>query len=396
MGRNQDRFTQHSPQRSQRLVDGPPRVRLPASAPELREQRILVLHEREPAAGSDEGTGPRFDRDVESAARSVARALAARGHFVEVQSLDSDGDDISSLIGQLQKDPPDLVFNLIESPGTGARHEVLLPSLLEMLAIPYTGSTSLTLGLCSRPLQTRQLLRGSGLTLPPWVVLDAEPSAAAAIKACAELVYPLQIKRMGEPLLGGPARECVTVHSADELAAQVERLRDRRKQPLLVEQLLAGRDLQVWMLGSEPMRILPIQEPASGPPLPERLRIVPPSQPPLPPGVQRTPTTAGLSRHLRERIEQLAYQCFQALELCDHGRCHLRLTADGKLYVLDVYPSCDLAEGSDLAQVGQLAGLPYDAVIEQIAISALQRNARLGKRAPDLAFADPPASELAG
>src|SRR3954467_10785515 len=113
--------------------------------PELRERRILVLHNRdfEPDGLVDDPDAV-SRADVESSARDVARALVSRGHFVEVQAIDSD--DLGDLLRQLKADPPDPVFNLIESLGADARHEVLVPSLLELLGVPYTGSAPLTLG----------------------------------------------------------------------------------------------------------------------------------------------------------------------------------------------------------------------------------------------------------
>src|ERR1700712_3222744 len=112
--------------------------------PKLLERRILVLHNRDfEAAQVNDDLDVLSRADVENSARDVARALCARGPFVEVQSIDSG--DIGDLLRQLKQDPPDLVFNLIESLDADSRNEVLLPTLLEMLGIPYTGSSPVTL-----------------------------------------------------------------------------------------------------------------------------------------------------------------------------------------------------------------------------------------------------------
>src|SRR5262249_38087140 len=114
-----------------------------------RELRILVLHNKdfdtsEGAAANDPDVVSRAD--VANAARDVARALVARGHFVEVHGIDSG--DLGALLERLRADRPDLVFNLCESLGTDARHEIVVPSLLDLMQIPYTGSGPATLCLC--------------------------------------------------------------------------------------------------------------------------------------------------------------------------------------------------------------------------------------------------------
>jgi hypothetical protein len=81
-----------------------------------------------------------------------------------------------------------------------------------------------------------------------------------------------------------------------------------------------------------------------------------------------------MSKTVRQHVEHVATQCFEALELSDYGRCDIRLAADGTPYVIDVNPNCDLADGAGYARAGLLVGLPYDLLIEQIAISALKRN----------------------
>src|SRR5262249_38378771 len=83
---------------------------------------------------------------VEQAARSVEEGVRACGHLTELVGIA--GPDIAGLIERLRAHPPDLVFNLCESLCRDTRNELLLPALLEMFRIAYTGPGPLTIASC--------------------------------------------------------------------------------------------------------------------------------------------------------------------------------------------------------------------------------------------------------
>ncbi len=345
--------------------------------PKLLERRILVLHNRdfEPDGVSDD-PDVISRADVANSAQDVARALCSRGHFVEVQSIDSS--DIGDLLRQLKQDPPDLVFNLIESLDADSRNEVLVPTLLDLIGVPYTGSSSLTLGLCGRKQHTKQILRGAGISTPEAALLPAEPQTRTAdLQRVSGIGYPMFVKLAQEDAsLGISASSIVTTD--DELVRQVESLRDKYHQPILVEKYIAGRELYVGLLGSSPARTLPVQEhdfSALPPGLPHIISYSAKWDPSAPEYHIRSERAAPMPKPVLKRVEQVARQCFQALEVWDYGRCDIRLASDGTPYVIDVNPNCDLADGAGYARAGQLLDLPYDVLIEQIAVSALKRSA---------------------
>lgn len=351
---------------------------------DLHERRILVLHNRDfqPSDGADD-----LDiisrADVESSARDVTRALCSRGHFVEVQGVDRD--DLPDLLRQLKQDPPDLIFNLVESLAADARHEIFMPSLLDLLGIPYTGSSALTLGICGRKQYAGQLLSAAGLSTPPSGLLPAAPQPRAAdLKAVAHLHYPLFVKLAQEDASLGISAASI-VNNDSELLNQVEALRDKYHQPILVEKFIEGRELHVAFLGGEPMRLLPVQE--------LDFSILPPGLPHIitydskwnRSSVEyktRTERAAPMPQAVLARVEQLAQESFQLLAVSDYGRCDIRLSKDGTPYIIDVNPNCDLADGAGYARAGLLGGLSYELLIEQIAISALLRNAHARVQPP--------------
>ncbi len=357
---------------------------------ELRELRILVLHNRdfetEPDAAAEPGLEDRprdlemvSRADVANVAQTITRALVTRGHFVEVQGIDRE--DIGDLIVQLRKDPPDLVFNLCETLLGEARHEAFLPALLDLLDVPYTGSGALCLSLCTRKYKTHQILRAASIPTPMATLLPAEPRPRAEdLLAVQGIGYPLFLKLAhGDGSIGISSHSIV--HNDESFIRQVESLRERYGQPILAEHYIEGREIYSAMLGNAPRRLLPLWEiDFSGLP-PDMPHIVSETAKWDPTAIDykqmRSDAAAPLPAAIKARIEEVATRTFSALDLWDYGRCDIRLSGNGTPYVIDVNPNCDLSDTAGFTRTCALAGLAYEQVIEEIALSALQRNAHV-------------------
>lgn len=322
----------------------------------LRERRILVLHRPDSSLDGD-GDGDGGDSaeaaaraEGVNAARDIARALVARGHFVEVQGIDPG--DLGDLLAQLRADAPDLVFNLCETLTPDGRSAMVLPTLLDLLGVPYTGSGPLAHGLTQRSDRARQILAGAGLATPRWVRFPTAPRPGE-LDQVRSLGYPVLVRRPGEPVR--------VAEDEETLLQQLDAPRQPPGAAILVEELLAGRELSVMMLGNEPVRILGVQETAS-----ERGDSA---------GPRRVASRRAhdLSSAAEEAVSAVARRCFAALEVLDYGRCDLRLLPDGTPCVVGVSPCCSLADGAGYSLAAQLAGISYDQLVEQIAIAALMR-----------------------
>jgi D-alanine-D-alanine ligase len=352
---------------------------------DFRELRILVLHNRDfdqdsQLKGGHHHSDPEFisRADVVNAARDVARALAARGHFVEIQGTDRD--DIPRLLSRLQADRPDLVFNLCESLGGDSRHEVVVPALLDMLGIPYTGSGPLALGVSLRKDRAKDVLRAAGVPTPAAAVLSGTPQRPEddlqKIRA-ARLDYPLIVKPTREDASVGICAASV-VHDDEALCERVIAMRHAHRQPLLVEQYIVGRELYVSLLGNRPAQALPMHEidfslMPSG--LPHIVCYEAKWDPGSPKYAGTKPRQAqGLGPQVVRRIEEAARAAFLALDLSDYGRCDVRLSEGGTPYIIDVNPNCDLSDGAGFSLAARFGGLGYDEVIERIAAAALHRS----------------------
>jgi D-alanine-D-alanine ligase len=263
---------------------------------------------------------------------------------------------------------PDLVFNIAEGHGVSRSREARVPAVLEMLGIPYTGSDPLTLAVTLDKDCARRLVRSHGGIVPRGQVFPPDTDLQP-VRSLPRLPYPAIVKPAWEGSSKGIRGKCV-VDTPAELADALEARRDQR-QPLLVEEFIAGEELTVGIVGNDPPRVVGV------------LRVVPlqaserfvyslevkrdyasqvryESPPCLP------------AEHLRA-VEEAALLAYRALGCRDVARIDFRLR-DGVPYFLEVNPLPGLnPETSDLVIVARLGGLGYENLIRAIIASALAR-----------------------
>lgn len=125
--------------------------------------RIAILHNEVDAS-------QRLDQaDVLKQVEAVSDALHTLGHEpINIAcSL-----DLSELRRKLVFEKPDRVFNIVESLDGADRLLSLVPTLLDVLGIPYTGSSAQALFMTSDKLLAKQMMRLGNLPIPPWINLE--------------------------------------------------------------------------------------------------------------------------------------------------------------------------------------------------------------------------------
>ncbi len=317
---------------------------------------------------------------VRASAQAIRDALATAGHDAELVSMQ--GRDLVAVLGRLERDQPQLVFNLCESLCGIARNELAVPAVLDLHGIAYTGSDTMGLGMALFKPRTKDVLTGRGIATPPYRVLATTDDVARV--AAEPLDYPWFLKLANEDASVG-ITEANVVIDGPALAARAHALLKEFGEPLLAERYVAGREVNVTLLGSGPdLVMLPLHEidfaamPAGRPHIVsyaakwDERHVDYAGTKPVP--------LRDASPALMARIEATARAAWAAIGLRDYGRVDLRIDADGTPWVIDVNPNCDISPDAGVARAGAAAGLSYPALISRIAELAWGRSQR-GARA---------------
>src|SRR5260370_13664566 len=163
-------------------------------------------------------------------------------------------------------------FTLVEAaPGMPGVHPATAAAL-ELLGLPFSGSSAAALWLSTDKLATRALLAAEGVPVPPGGRLDSlgDPGPCGA-EVLDRVPPPWILKPAYEDASLGLDGDAVCATREAALARAAELLRRFPGQPLVVERYLPGRELNVSLIAAprpdhrdprHPPMVLPVAETA--------------------------------------------------------------------------------------------------------------------------------------
>jgi len=298
----------------------------------------------------------------------VTRALRALGHRVTLAGAQHDVAEILSAVGA---HAPDVVFNLLVEFHSTPSYDQHVVSLLELLALPYTGCNPRGLTLARDKALSKEILAAHGVDVPRFQVFER----GARFRRARELAWPVIVKSRNEEASLGLARASL-VTSERALAARVAFMHETIGTDAIAEEYLDGRELYAAVLGGARPRVLPTWELVFTK-LPRRAARIATRAVKFSPAVQRRlgvkSRAARLPAALERRVARIARTSWSALGLSGYARIDLRLTPAGRLSVLEANPNPELARGEDFADAARAAGLAYPALIHELLALARSR-----------------------
>lgn len=187
------------------------------------------------------------ERDDISTIHAIHNSIQSAGYETILIEADEDAHE------KLKEYRPDFVFNIAEGLH-GECRESHIPSMLEHLKIPYSGSGPLALGMTLDKAITKQILRSCGIATPIFQVIRNRNYQLRK-----GLEFPMIVKPNNDGSSRGITNNSL-VYTPDRLREEVEKILLEYKQPALVEEYLVGREFTVSLLGNDPVRVLPIVE----------------------------------------------------------------------------------------------------------------------------------------
>jgi D-alanine-D-alanine ligase len=333
---------------------------------------IAIVHN----AISPESTAD--EQDVLVQADAVVAAVRQYGHDTRRLACDL---DLAAVRQDLSDDPPDLVFNLVESLAGTGRLLHLFPGLLDALRIPYTGASAEALFLTSNKILAKGWLAAANMPTPAWTgpcdgrrMCDVPQTLLWPERWIIKSVWEhASIGLDANAFLDGPLTECLPA-----LLAQ--------RAPLLggtcfAEAFIEGREFNLSVL-----------EDANGP------RVLPPAeivfegfgenQPHIVDyrakwdenafEYQHTPRRFDFDpadESLLDHLKTLALQCWHLFGISGYARVDFRVDAHNRPWILEVNANPCLSPDAGFAAAAAQAGMAYAQVIAGIVQACSRRSA---------------------
>ena len=286
-------------------------------------------------------------------------------------------DDLYFFLNNIKENKPDIIFNFIELFNDDPTLEMNIVGLLELLGIPYTGAPAMALANCQSKILTKRMLNEVGIITPKFFVIERPIQ-----KIKHELNFPVIVKPALEDASAGIENNSIVTNN-DELIKRINYVLEYYEQPALVEEFIAGRELNLAILGDEKPKALPISE-IDFSTMPEHLYNIVSYEAKWEPHDEAYHKTipicpAVLPKTIENKAKEIAIKAFNTMQCRDYARVDMRLSENNELFVLEVNPNPDLTEGAGFMRSMDAAGYTYAKALKKIIDLAYKRGRRNNK-----------------
>ncbi|MBI4846501.1 MAG: ATP-grasp domain-containing protein [Candidatus Omnitrophica bacterium] len=299
----------------------------------------------------------------------VYNALRENGHKVSLLGVHN---DINILFEEIKENPPEVIFNLTEVFDNKSSMDKNFAGVLEMLGIPFTGASSKTLLLCNDKAVHKKILRFHRIRVPRFHTFYREHKVWLPKK----LRLPLVVK----PLTDEGSRGISLASVIDNEAALIERvdfIHKKMNMCAIAEEYIPGRELYVGLVGKKIVKVLPFREMKFGQELDEEMRIATykakwDKEYRRKWGLKNV-FPGKLANGVQEEIEEICKRAYRALNMQSYARFDMRVTANGRVFVLEANANPCLAKNDEVAQSAEKAGISYNKLVQRILSLAFRR-----------------------
>lgn len=292
----------------------------------------------------------------------VVSSLQEMGHDVLPLGVCDDLGDIRRAIEGFK---PHIAFNLLEEfHGVGVYdHHVV--SYLELMQQHYTGCNPRGLLLAHDKPLAKKILSFHGVDTPGFFV--APMSKKPRLPAGHE--FPLLVKSVSEDASLGITQASV-VHTERELLDRINFVHDELKTDALIETFIEGRELYVGVMGNRRLTTLPIWEMVFRNTTPGISHIASAEVKWDLEFQKRVGAdwlrAENLDATTERRIQKTCKKVYRALGLSGYARMDLRLSPEGKIFVLEANPNPNLSFGDEFAESAEMHGIHYKNLLQKI------------------------------
>lgn len=298
----------------------------------------------------------------------IKKLLISRGFQVSLFDMS----ETPIPIRKLQRANLDFVFNLCETVFNSMSMEPHAAALLDLLQIPYSGSSPASITQCIDKITVKKLFQYHEIPTPSW---DYVYGMDDPIRN--DLYFPLIVKPADTDNSYGITNASV-VRNRAELKKQLTQVIKGLGRPALIEEYIQGDEFDVCLIGNgDDVRVLPsiksvfdkmpkgywhiYAEASKAQDYDTAYDAIKIERP------------AKVSKKLGALMTNIALDVFSLFDCKDYGKVEFRVDKHGNPYVLEVNPNPPIGNDDFMSIAAKLGGYDYGDFIEEIIVQAVDR-----------------------
>ena len=287
-----------------------------------------------------------FGTVIEEAAPDMAAVKAAR----RLKSASQFGDRVLELCAMA-----DIVFMALHGQcGEDGR----VQAVFDLMGIKYTGSGHLGSAIAMDKDLTKRIVAPLGVLTPEWRTYELAQLDLDA--ACGECALPAVVK----PVDSGSSIGVSIAHTREELRSALSAAA-RESSRAVVEQYIAGREVQIGILAGKPLPSIEIRPLVGFYDYRNKYQA----------GAAEEITPAPIPAETEERVARAAMTVYSALGLSAISRADFILDGEGRLWFLEINTLPGMTPTSLVPQEAAVLGISYPELCQRIIDASLEKYA---------------------
>ncbi len=301
------------------------------------------------------------DAELSKAEYDVLEALKNLGHNVTCAGV---GSDLSVIRQAIERDKPNITFNLVEQFDGLPYFDQHVVSYLELRKQKYTGCNPRGLTIARDKALTKKILAYHRISVPRFAVFRPRRK----ISVPSRLKFPLFVKSLTDEGSEGIAQASL-VRDQEKLIERIAFIHEKTNSTALVEEFIEGREIYVGVFGNELLTALPPWE-LTMENLPKAVPVIVTDKAKWDPryqvkiGLKSSP--AIFDDAMAKHINQNSKRIYRLLGLSGYARLDYRLDEKGRLFLLEANPNPQIARGEDFADSAAHTGMSYEELIQKL------------------------------
>ncbi|MDD3896486.1 MAG: ATP-grasp domain-containing protein [Candidatus Peribacteraceae bacterium] len=301
------------------------------------------------------------------AGESVRSMLMERGYHADLI-------DVSQMpipIRKIQDANFNFVLNLCEADPNAPFLGVHIAALLEMLHLPFSGSSSATIAAALDKIDVKKMLDYHNIPTPEWDYIEE-----IGEKINPNLEFPLMVKpALADNYYG--IGLCSVVTNERELKKQLRTIVQDMRQPALIEEYIEGDEIDACVLGNgDEAEVLPLIRSVFDK-MPEghwhiyTWELMTEKYQDILKSI-RVEKPAKIPPKLDKLVSEIALDMFSIFDCRDYAEIEMRIDREGNPFVLELNPNPGIEPTDFLPSAAKLAGYDYGELLESIIWSAVE------------------------